>query len=178
MARRNLAKVVLSVTTIDRELAWRLEPRAATPAKRLAAIRALSEAGVPTGVNFAPVIPALNETELEAIFEAAAGAGAIEAAYILLHLPLQIKDLFGEWLQLHTPNCARHVMSRMRDMHAGRHYRSGFGLRQTGSGPGTELLARRFRSAKKKCGLGSPPLRLDSSRFCPPSKEDDQLKLL
>jgi len=178
MARRNLVKVVLSVTTLDRELARRLEPRAATPAKRLAAIRALSEAGVPTGVNFAPVIPALNETELEAIFEAAAGAGAIEAAYILLRLPLEIKDLFEEWLQLHTPNRARHVMSRMRDMHAGRHYRSGFGLRQTGSGPSAELLARRFRSAKKKYGLDSPPLRLDSSRFCPPPKEGDQLKLL
>ena len=95
MAWRNLVKVVLSVTTLDRELARRLEPRAATPAKRLAAIRALSEAGVPTGVNFAPVIPALNETELEAIFEAAAGAGAIEAAYILLRLPLKIKYLFN-----------------------------------------------------------------------------------
>ncbi|MFP6689757.1 MAG: radical SAM protein, partial [Alphaproteobacteria bacterium] len=87
---------------------------------------------------------------MEAIFETAAGAGAIEAAYILLHLPLEIKDLFEEWLQLHTPNCARHVMSRMRHMHAGQHYRSGFGLCQTGSGPSAELLARRFRSAKKK----------------------------
>ena len=178
MARKNLVKVVLSVTTLDRELARRLEPRAATPAKRLAAIRALSEAGVPTGVNFAPVIPALNETELEAIFEAAAGAGAIEAAYILLRLPLEVKDLFEEWLQLHTPNRARHVIRRMRDMHAGRHCRSGFGLRQTGSGPSAELLARRFRSAKKKYGLDSPPSRLDSSRFCPPLKEGDQLKLL
>ena len=178
MAERNLVKVVLSVTTLDRELARRLEPRAATPAKRLDAIRALSEAGVPTGVNFAPVIPALNESELEAIFEAAADAGAVEAAYILLRLPLEIKDLFEEWLQLHTPKRARHVMSRMRDMHAGQHYRSGFGLRQTGSGPSAELLAQRFRLAKKKYRLDGPPLRLDSSRFCPPPKADDQLKLI
>ena len=178
MARRNLVKVVLSVTTLDRGLARRLEPRAATPANRLATIRTLSEAGIPTGVNFAPVIPALNESELEAVFEAAADAGAREAAYILLRLPLEIKDLFEEWLQLHAPARARHVLSRMRDMHAGKYYRSGFGLRQTGSGPSAELLAQRFRLAKKKFGLDNPALRLDSSRFCPPPQARDQLNLL
>ncbi|MEE8173017.1 MAG: PA0069 family radical SAM protein [Alphaproteobacteria bacterium] len=178
MARRNLVKVILSVTTLDRDLARRLEPRAATPTKRLAAIRALSAAGIPTGVNFAPVIPALNESELEAIFEAAADAGAREAGYILLRLPLEIKELFEEWLLLHAPKRARHVMSRMRDMHAGRHYRAGFGLRQTGSGPSAELLAQRFRLAKKRYGMDNPALRLDSSRFCPPPKHGDQLTLL
>lgn len=178
LARRNLVKVVLSVTTLDRDLARRLEPRAATPAKRLATIQSLSEAGIPTGVNFAPVIPALNESELEAIFAAAADAGAREAGYILLRLPLEIKDMFEEWLRLHAPQRARHVMSRMRDMHAGQHYRSGFGLRQTGSGPSAELLAQRFRLARKKYGMDNPALRLDVSRFCPPPRSGDQLTLL
>ena len=178
MARRNLVKVVLSVTSLDRDLARRLEPRAATPAKRLAAMRSLSEAGIPTGVNFAPVIPALNESELEAVFAAAAAAGAREAAYILLRLPLEIKDLFEEWLRLDAPARARHVMSRLRDMHAGRHYRSGFALRQTGSGASAELLAQRFRLARRKYRLDGPVLRLDSSRFRPPPKFGDQLTLL
>ena len=177
MARRNLVKIVLSVTTLDRDLARRLEPRAATPSRRLGAIRALSEAGIPTGVNFAPVIPALNESELEAVFEAAAEAGAAEAGYILLRLPLEITDLFKEWLLLHAPGRARHVMSRMRDMHGGRHYRSQFGLRQTGSGPSADLLAQRFRLAKKKFGLDNPALRLDTSRFYPPPKQGEQLTL-
>ncbi|MBT6828608.1 MAG: PA0069 family radical SAM protein [Rhodospirillaceae bacterium] len=178
MAERNLVKTIISVTTLERDLARRMEPRAATPAKRLAAIRTLSCAGIPTGVNFAPVIPALNESELEAVFEAAAEAGACEAAYILLRLPLEITDLFKEWLLLHAPNRARHVMSRMRDMHAGKHYRSEFGLRQTGSGPSAELLGQRFRLAKKKYGLDNPPLRLDASRFCPPPQTGDQLTLI
>lgn len=178
MARRNLVKVVLSVTTLDSELARRLEPRAATPAKRLAAIRDLSAAGIPTGVNFAPVIPALNESELEGVLEAAAAAGACEAGYILLRLPLEIKELFKEWLLLHVPKRANHVMNRIRDMHAGQLYRAGFGVRQTGSGPSAELLAQRFRLAKKRNGLNNPALRLDSSRFCPPPKQGDQLTLL
>lgn len=178
MAERDLVKVVLSVTSLDRHLARRLEPRAATPAKRLDAIRALSTAGIPTGINFAPVIPAINDTELEMVLEAAAEAGASEAAYILLRLPLEIVDLFKEWLLLHAPGRARHVMSHMRDMHAGHHYRSGFGLRQTGSGPSAELLAARFRLAKKKYGLNSPAARLDSSRFCPPPMPGGQLFLI
>jgi DNA repair photolyase len=178
LARRNLVKIVLSVTSLDGGLARRLEPRASTPAKRLAAIHDLSEAGIPTGVNFAPVIPALNDSELEAVLAAAAGAGAREAAYILLRLPLEITDLFTEWLLVHAPGRARHVMSRMRDMHAGQPYRSGFGLRQTGSGPSAELLGQRFRLAKKKYGLDAPALRLDASRFCPPPQPGDQLSLL
>ena len=178
MAERNLVKAVLSVTTLERDLARRMEPRAATPAKRLAAIRTLSEAGIPTGVNFAPVIPALNESELEAVFEAAAEAGACEAAYILLRLPLEITNLFKEWLLLCAPERARHVINRIRDMHAGQDYRSGLGLRQTGSGPSAELLGQRFRLAKKKYGLDNPPLRLDSSRFFPPPRVGDQLTLI
>ncbi len=178
MAERNLVKAVLSVTTLDRHLARRLEPRASTPAKRLEALRSLSAAGIPTGVNFAPVIPALNESELEAIFEAAAEAGVREAAYILLRLPLEITDLFKEWLLLHAPGRANHVMSRMRDMHAGQHYRSGFGLRQTGSGPSAELLGQRYRLAKKKYGLDNPPLRLDSSRFLPPPPPRDKITII
>jgi len=178
LAERNLVKVIVSVTSLDRELSRRLEPRASMPAKRLQAIRELSQAGIPTGVNFAPVIPALNESELEAIFEAAAEAGAVEAGYILLRLPLEIRELFEEWLQLHVPDRARHVMSRVRDMHAGQHYRSGFGLRQTGSGPSAELLGQRYRLAKKKYGMDKAPLRLDSSRFCPPPRTGDQLTLL
>ncbi len=178
LAERNLVKVILSITSLDQELSRRLEPRASAPDKRLDAIRQLSTAGIPTGVNFAPVIPALNETELEAILKATSEAGAIEADYILLRLPLEIRDLFEEWLRLHVPNRADHVMSRVRDMHAGQHYRSGFGLRQTGTGPSAELLSQRFRLAKKKNGMHNPPLRLDTSRFCPPPKKGDELTLL
>ena len=178
LAERNLAKVILSVTSLDRELSRRLEPRASAPAKRLSAIRELSTAGIPTGVYFAPVIPALNESELEAIFEAASEAGATEAGYILLRLPLEIRGLFEEWLDLHVPDKARHIMNRVRDMHAGRHYRSNFGLRQRGTGPSAELLHQRFRLARKKHGLDNPPLRLDTSLFCPPPKNEDQLILI
>ena len=178
LAERNLVKVILSVTSLDRELSRRLEPRASAPAKRIAAIRELSQAGIPTGVNFAPVIPALNESELEAVFEATAKAGAIEAGYILLRLPLEIRELFEEWLHLHVPDRASHVMNRVRDMHAGRHYRSGFGLRQTGSGPSAKLLGQRYRLAKRKYGMDEPTLRLDSSRFRPPPQKGDQLTLL
>ena len=178
MARRNLVKVVFSLTTLDSELARRLEPRAASPAKRLTAIDALSKAGIPTGVNFAPVIPALNESELEGILEAAAAAGAREAGYILLRLPLETKELFEEWLLLNVPKRANHIMNRIRDMHAGQLYRGGFGVRQTGSGPSAELLAQRFRLAKKRFGLNNSTLRLDSSRFRRPPKQEDQLILL
>ena len=178
LAERNLVKVILTVTSLDSELSRHLEPRASTPAKRLDAIRQLSAAGIPTGVNFAPVIPALNESELEAIFEEASKAGANEASYILLRLPMEIRDLFEEWLQLHVPDRARHFMSRLRDMHAGCHYRSGFGLRQTGSGPSAEILGQRFRLATKKHGMDNVPLRLDTGRFCPPPKKEDQLTLL
>jgi DNA repair photolyase len=178
LAERNLVQVIVSVTSIDSELARRLEPRASTPAKRLAAIRTLSAAGIPTGVNFAPVIPALNEAELEAVLEAAAAAGAREAGYILLRLPLEIRELFEEWLRLHVPERANHVINRVRDMHAGRHYRAEFGLRQTGSGPSADLLAQRFRLAKRKYGLSRPNLRLDASRFGPPPQAGDQLSLL
>lgn len=177
LAGRNLVKVVLSVTSLNQELSRHLEPRATTPIKRLKAIQELSAVGIPTGVNFAPVIPALNDSELEAIFTAAAKAGAVEANYILLRLPLEIRNLFEEWLRLHVPYRAHHVLSRLRDMHAGRHYRSGFNLRQTGSGPWAELLDQRYRLAIKKHGMDNPPLRLDSSRFCPMPQKGKQLTL-
>jgi DNA repair photolyase len=135
MAERDLVKVAFSVTTLDRRLARAMEPRAATPSRRLETMRLLSEAGVPVVAMTAPVIPALNDSEIERLLAAAAQAGAREAAYVLLRLPLEIADLFREWLAAHSPDRARHVMSVLRSMRGGKDYESGFGTRMTGTGP-------------------------------------------
>jgi DNA repair photolyase len=182
MAARNLAKVYLSVTTLDGGLARRLEPRAAAPAKRLAAVHALTEAGVPVGVMVAPVIPALTDTEMESILEAAAGAGAREAGYILLRLPLEVKDLFAEWLRVHYPDRAARVLSLVRDTRGGNLNDATFGRRMRGQGPYAALIAARFNVAARRVGLINERARegmtgLDCTRFAPPKMPARQLAL-
>jgi DNA repair photolyase len=165
MARRNLAEVFLSVTTLDKELARAMEPRASAPHRRLAAIRALSAAGIPTGVMTAPMIPGLNDHEMEAILEAAKEAGAQRAGFTVLRLPLEIKDLFQEWLRQHRPDRAERVLSLIRQMRGGALYQSGFGQRMRGEGPIAELLAARFAAAVKRLDLNRIRYRLDAGRF-------------
>jgi DNA repair photolyase len=178
MARRNLVRVCISVTTLDPDLARRMEPRAPTPPRRLDAIRRLTEAGVPTAVLASPMIPGLTDWELERILEAGRDAGATAANYILLRLPLEIAGLFEEWLRAHAPDRADRVLSLMRQCRGGALYRPGFGSRMRGEGPVAELLAARFRLACRRLGLD--PRRwhdLDHTRFCPPPRPGDQIEL-
>jgi DNA repair photolyase len=177
MAAQGLARVYLSVTTLDRKLARSLEPRAATPDKRLETIRALCAAGIPVGVMAAPLIPALNDSEMESILAAAAEAGATSAGYLLLRLPLEIKDLFREWLEAHEPGRAKHVMSLIRSMRGGRDYDSAWHLRQKGTGPYASMIAQRFQIAIKRLGLNREHADLDVSKFRRPGKIGDQLAL-
>jgi len=171
MAAENLAKVFVSITTLDRRLANRLEPRASTPERRLAAVRALSEAGIPTGVMVAPVIPGLTDSEIEAIVEAAADAGAVSAGRILLRLPLEIKDLFEEWLTANVPDRARRVLSLVRQTRDGKLYDATFGKRQTGSGPYADQIDRRFDLAVRRRGLNARRWPLDTTRFRVPGAQ-------
>lgn len=163
MAAKGLTRVAVSVTTLDRKLARDMEPRAATPAKRIEAIRGLSAAGIPVTVMAAPMIPALNDRELEAILEACAEAGASTADYVLLRLPLEIKGLFKEWLATTRPDSASHVMSLVRQTRGGQEYDSTWGKRGRGDGPYAALLAARFRKAAARLGLNRPAkgLRMD-----------------
>src|SRR6202521_781023 len=153
MAERNLAKVALSVTTLDPELARTMEPRAATPARRIETLRQLSAAGIPTAVMVAPVIPAVNDSEIERILDAAAAAGVPGAGYVILRLPLEVRDLFREWLMANFPDRCRHVFKLIREMRGGKDYDSTWGLRQTGSGPYAWMIGRRFEIACEKLGL-------------------------
>ena len=181
MAERGLTSVGISITTLDRSLARRLEPRAPTPERRVEAIRRLSTAAVPTAVMAAPMIPALNDAELEAILEAGAEAGAVAASTILVRLPLELKALFAEWLETHVPDKAGHVLSLIRQSRGGALYDSRFTTRMRGSGPYADLLAQRFRLASKRLGLkaaGAAGFALDESRFRPPPTAGDQLRLL
>lgn len=172
LARDGLAGVGVSITTLDAELKRVMEPQAASPRARLEAVARLNEAGVPTGVMVAPVIPALTDHEMEAILEAAAAAGARWAGYVLLRLPYEVKDLFREWLAAHHPDRADHVMSLVREMRGGKDYDSSFGTRMRGTGPVAELLRSRFHVACRRLGLGAtraqPP---DTSLFRPPRSE-------
>jgi DNA repair photolyase len=177
MAEMGLARVALSVTTLDRKLARVMEPRASTPPRRLEAIRALSEAGIPTAVMFAPIIPALNDGEMESVLTAAKDAGARSAGYVLLRLPLEIKDLFREWLEVNRPDAAKHVMSLIRQMRGGKDYDAEWHQRQRGTGPYAQMLAHRFRMATRRLRLDQHTgLRTDL--FQRPPKVGDQLKLL
>jgi DNA repair photolyase len=168
MARRNLAEVFLSVTTLDRDLARAMEPRASAPYRRLEAIRRLAEAGVPVGVMTAPMIPGLNDHEMESILEAAMDAGATRAGFTVLRLPLEIKDLFDEWLRTHRPDRAERVLSLIRQMRGGALYQAEFGLRMRGEGPIAQLLSARFSAAVKRLGLNRIGYRLDTLRFAVP----------
>jgi DNA repair photolyase len=178
MAERGLVKVAVSVTTLDPVLARRMEPRAATPPKRLEAIRRLSCAGVPTTVMVAPIIPALTDSEIEGILAAAREAGALEAGYVLLRLPLELKDLFREWLETDYPDRAGRVINLLKSMHGGRDYVAAFGHRQRGSGPYAEQIGARFRLAIKRLGLNERSQRLRTDLFRPPTPKGGQMTLL
>ncbi len=170
LASRGLAKVAISVTTLDHRLARRMEPRASAPAKRIEAIRGLSAAGVPVATMAAPLIPALNDCELERILEAAAAAGATEAAYVLLRLPLEISPLFQEWLKAEFPDRAKRVMSLVRQTRGGRDYVSRFGERQRGTGAYADQIAARFEAALKRYGLNQRHLSLRRDLFRKPDE--------
>ncbi len=178
MAEQGLVRVAVSVTTLDRALARRMEPRAPTPQRRLDAIRGLAASGVPATVLVAPIVPALNDQEIEKILEAAAEAGAGAAGYVLLRLPLEIKALFADWLEAHYPERAKRVMSLVRQTRDGKLYQSEWRKRQTGTGAYAEQVARRFELACRRHGLhhGHPPL--DETRFRCPPPAGDQLSLL
>lgn len=178
MAERGLAKVGLSVTTLDRKLARTMEPRASTPTKRLEAIKALSEAGIPTSVLVSPIIPALNDHEIERILDAAKAAGASEASYVLLRLPLEVSPLFRDWLLQHYPDRYRHVMSLVRSMRGGKDYDAEFGKRMKGAGPYAWQIGRRFEMATKRLGLVRRGIQMRDDLFVPPDGGGVQLSLL
>jgi DNA repair photolyase len=165
MGQAGLAMAAISVTTLDRKLARAMEPRASTPERRLEAIGVLSRAGLPVAVGFAPVIPGLNDHELEAVLERGAQAGARIAYYTVLRLPLEIKDLFREWLQAERPERARRVMSLVRQMRGGKDYDAQWGKRMKGEGPIADLIAARFRVACKRNGLNQERIELDCGQF-------------
>ncbi len=177
MAAENLAKAALSVTTLDASLARKMEPRASTPTRRLDAIRQMSAAGIPTCVMFAPLIPGLNDHELDAVLEAAWDAGARSAGYVLLRLPLEVKDIFQEWLSAEVPDRANRVMSLIRSTHGGKDYDPQWQKRQRGDGPIAEAAAARFALACKRIGFNKERRPLDTTKFAPPPQPGDQLKL-
>lgn len=178
MARRNLVRVWLSVTTLDGDLARRMEPRAATPARRLGAIGELSRAGVPVGVMAAPMIPGINDCEIEKILEAAARAGASHAGYVLLRLPHELREIFAAWLETHMPDRARHVLNLIRGTRSGNLNDTRFGDRFLGTGPYAELLGRRFARSVRQWGLNQLG-ELDTSQFrAHGGAEQQQLMLL
>ena len=177
MAKRNLVKVALSVTSLDPKLARTMEPRASTPPKRLEALRQLSEAGIPTSVLVAPVIPALNDSEIERILDASAHAGVKEASYVLLRLPLEVRDLFREWLMANYPDRYRHVFTLIREMRQGRDYDSQWGTRMKGTGPMAWMIGRRFEVACAKLGLNKKRTKLTLDHFAKPAGAGQQLNL-
>jgi DNA repair photolyase len=177
MAERKLAKVALSVTTLDPELARKMEPRAATPMRRLEALRRLTQAGVPTTVMVAPVIPALNDMEIERILDAAHAAGVREAGYVLLRLPLELRDLFREWLKENYPERERHVFKLIRDMRGGKDYDSKWFTRQKGTGPYAWMIGRRFEVACEKLDMNVKRTSLTTEHFRKPKPETEQLSL-
>ena len=176
MARDRLVTVYFSVTTLDNRLASRMEPRASAPHAKLRAMRALSDAGVPVGVMVAPVVPMITDHEIEHILEAAHDHGARAAGYVLLRLPHELKQVWREWLELHYPERAAHVMSLIQQMRGGKDYDSGFGTRMRGEGPFAQLIGQRFAKAHRRLGYGRlPPL--DGTRFVAPRKPSPQGEL-
>ena len=176
MAAQNLVHVYVSVTTLDNRLSSRLEPRASAPHTRLKTVAALHEAGVPVGVLVAPVIPMVTDKDLEHILQASREAGARSASYVLLRLPNELKQVWREWLELHYPDRAAHVMSLMQQMHGGKDYDSSFGTRMSGQGPFADLIRQRFDKAYKRLGFERLP-ELDESQFVAPRKASLQGQL-
>jgi DNA repair photolyase len=177
MAERNLVKVALSVTTLDAKLARTMEPRAATPPRRLEALRQLTAAGVPTSAMVAPVIPAINDAEIERILEAVAAAGVRHAGYVLLRLPLEVRDLFREWLIENFPDRYRHVFKLIRDTRGGKDYDSTWGKRMTGAGPVAWMIGRRFEVACERLGFNKGRASTTTEHFRPPRAPAKQLDL-
>lgn len=177
MAEKGLARVAISVTSLDRRLSRAMEPRAATPTLRLETIRALSEAGIPTSVMVAPVIPALTDDEMERILDAAKSNGAQDAGYILLRLPNEVRDIFKEWLLRHFPDRYTHVLSLMRSMRGGKDYQAGWGTRMRGVGPYAWQLGRRFDIATKRLNLSPIRMALRTDLFSAPTARSTQLSL-
>src|SRR5690606_38974350 len=172
LAAQNLVSVAISLTTLDNELKGIMEPRAASPAARLRCLRELHGAGVPVAALCAPIIPTINDAELERLLEAAREAGARSAGYVLLRLPLEIAELFEEWLQAHFPERAEHVMSLIRQSRGGKNYDSRFGSRMRGEGAFADLLAQRFQLARKRLGLTQRDgFNLDCGQFAPPGRQ-------
>jgi DNA repair photolyase len=177
MAERNLVKVGVSVTTLDAKLARSMEPRASTPTRRLEALQKLTAAGIPTKVMMGPVIPALNDSEMERILDSAAHLGVKEASYIVLRLPLEVRDLFREWLIANYPDRYRHVFTLIRDMRGGKDYDSQWGTRMTGTGPLAWMIGRRFDIACDKLGLNKKRAKLTTDHFVRPNRDGNQLTL-
>ena len=177
MAGRGLASVAISVTTLDKTLASRMEPRASAPARRLDAIAKLARAGIPTAVFSAPMIPALNDHELEKILKKAANAGASSAAYMLLRLPHEVEPLFTAWLETHYPERARRVLNLIRQCREGELNDSAFGRRMRGTGAIADLLSKRFSTACRQLNLKGAEIDLDPNQFCPPLAKGDQMAL-
>jgi len=178
MAKRGLVKVALSVTTLDRRLARAMEPRASTPDKRIETLQRLVDAGVPASVMVAPVIPGLTDMEMERILECASTVGIKNAGYVLLRLPLEIGDLFTEWLQANCPDRAKRVLSLMRSTRGGKLYDAKWGKRMVGDGPYAWMIGRRFEMAAERLGMNESSVELRTDLFAPPSRPGQQLKLL
>jgi DNA repair photolyase len=174
LAERGLAKAAISVTTLERRISRVMEPRAAAPHRRIETIRALAEAGVPVTVMVAPIVPAINDREIEQILEECAKAGATSAGYVVLRLPLEIKDLFREWLSQHFPDRKTRVMTLVREMRGGFDYDPEWGKRQRGEGPYAKLIADRFATACRRLGLDKPRLPLDHTQFRRPLEAGGQ----
>ena len=177
MAERGLARVGISVTSLDATLSRLMEPRAPSPARRLQTIRRLSQAGVPVRIMTSPVVPGLTDHELEALLQAGADAGAVAASWIMLRLPLEVSPLFQNWLQMHFPDRAARVMGLVRDMHGGKDYAADWGRRMRGSGPHAEMIANRFMLAARRLGLNTDQPRLRSDLFRAPLRTGDQMSL-
>jgi DNA repair photolyase len=178
MAERGLVKVAISVTTLDRKLARAMEPRASTPEKRVDALGQLAAAGIPVAVMVAPVIPGLTDMEMERILARAAAAGVKGAGYVLLRLPLEIADLFTEWLESNCPDRAKRVLSLMRSTRGGKLYEANWGERMSGEGPYAWMIGRRFELAAQRLGLNQASVELRTDLFTPPTLPGQQLKLL
>ena len=178
MAERGLAKVALSITTMDRMLARTMEPRASTPTKRLEAIRQLSDAGIPASVMVAPIIPGLTDAEMERILDSARAAGAREAGYVVLRLPLEVSPIFKDWLLRHYPDRYRHVMALIRSMRDGKDYDSEWGKRMKGAGPYAWQIGRRFEMTARRLGLNVERRALRTDQFVAAARENEQLMLL
>jgi DNA repair photolyase len=177
MAKRDLVRVAISVTTLDAKLARTMEPRASTPPRRLEALRQLVKAGVPASAMVAPVIPALNDSEIERILDAVAQTGVRHAGYVLLRLPLEVRDLFREWLMANFPDRYRHVFKLIRDMRGGKDYDSTFGSRMTGKGPIAWMIGRRFELACERLGFNAVSVKTTTEHFRPPQAASEQLSL-